>query len=101
MENTIFTAKKVAFISFTIGTILLSCYFAFKISLTLIIIGAVYILLALFINLIVVINLLFMANKHKTHRFELLKTTAIVLSNIPIAICYLLIITHFNPHIQL
>lgn len=79
--------KIVALLSFLIGSILLILYIYFK-SQQLITIGIYYIIIAFWINIILLVVLIIASIINSFHRKNLLKTCGIVLLNIPIAILY-------------
>jgi hypothetical protein len=99
MKNLITTSKSIAFMSFIIGTILfaLKLYNPYLSKLT--IIGALFVIVALAINSILLFGLVFklcfgMLLKTLNHEtiIQLATTIGIVLANIPIAILYFYIL---------
>lgn len=84
-------AKLLAFLSFSIGTLLFVLFCITK-SETLIIIGFYYVITALFFNSIVFINLVFNLIVYKTMYGFQLKCVFILLLNIPITLLYLRIV---------
>lgn len=94
MKDLIFFGKLIAFLSFTLGTILLSLFLYFDKSNDIGKIGFYFTLSALIINsLLFTINLIAILI-NKKYRIELLKTCGIMLLNIPIALLYLYIIIY-------
>lgn len=89
VERSILTAKKTAFISFSIGTMLFLLYQLSLESLTLIYIGFAYTLGAIIVNSIVILHLLYLLISFPKELKKLLLTCFVVLANIPIAITYL------------
>lgn len=92
IENLINTAKIIAGISFILGTMILVIFLNLKQGEDIIVIGYVYTLITLLVNLIVFIILLGYAINNKPYRTKLLKTCGLLLLNIPIAISYLMIV---------
>ncbi|WP_445732751.1 hypothetical protein [Mariniflexile sp.] len=94
MKDLIFFGKLIAFLSFTLGTVLLALFLYFEKSPDIGNLGFYFITSALVVN-----SLLFSVNAiailiDKKHRIELLKTCGIMLFNIPIALLYLYIIIY-------
>jgi len=89
VEKSIFTAKKTAFISFMIGSMLFILYAFVHQSLALIYIGIMYIAGATFLNGIVILHLLNLLFKFPRAWKKLILTCLFVLANIPITILYL------------
>ncbi|MFD2909636.1 hypothetical protein ACFSX9_12935 [Flavobacterium ardleyense] len=87
-------STKIAFISFSIGTLLFGTYFLIPRSNNLIIIGLSYTLIAITTNGIIFLKLIYNWIKSPTKRFSIEKQALIVLANIPIAILYFFIITN-------
>jgi hypothetical protein len=83
-----------AIISFLIGTLLFVSYFIFPKWDNIIFIGLLYVLAAIFFNMIVFINLLINFITEPSERKSILIQTAIVLTNIPIAFIYFTTIVH-------
>lgn len=87
-------STKIAFISFTIGTLLFGTYFLIPRSNNLIIIGLSYTLIAITTNGIIFLKLIYNWITDPTNRFSIEKQGLVLLANIPIAILYLFIIAH-------
>jgi hypothetical protein len=87
---------QMALLSFAIGTILFGLYFAIPDSVHLIILGFFYIICAALINAIAFVNLFLEFISKPFEREELAIKMLIVLSNIPIAFLYILIIANSN-----
>ena len=85
-------STKIAFISFTIGTLLFGTYFLISLSNILFLTSLYYTLIAIFVNGIVFLKLIYNWIKSPTKRFSIEKQALIVLANIPIAILYFFII---------
>lgn len=92
MQILINSGKTIAFLSFVFGTFLLAIHLVYKTNFTIVIIGLYYTILAAIINLIVFVSLLTAAVINTYYRFELLKTSALLLLNIPAVILYLFIV---------
>ncbi len=92
MKNLIDISKTIAIISFVIGTILFVLQLYFKESIALIYPGIIFILIAIIINFISLIALMFSLLGSSIEKLELLKTCGIVLLNIPIATLYFYIL---------
>lgn len=91
--NTLNTTSKVtAILSFGIGTVLFALQMFFKNADNLIPLGILFIAVAIAINIISLIVILFSMINHPNERLELLKTCGIILLNIPIAILYFYIL---------
>lgn len=84
-------AKLLALLSFSIGTFLLVLFYITKNEI-IIIIGFYYVITALLFNGIVFINLIFNLIVYKTMYWFQLKSTFILLLNIPITLLYLKIV---------
>ncbi|CAM4100908.1 hypothetical protein FLJU110815_16810 [Flavobacterium jumunjinense] len=84
-------AKLLALLSFSIGTFLLVLFYITKNEI-IIIIGFYYVITALLFNSIVFINLIFNLIVYKTMYWFQLKSTFILLLNIPITLLYLKIV---------
>jgi len=102
MKHLIHTSKSIAIISFIIGTILLSLKLYNPYSIILTFIGAIFILIATIVNLILFFALLFklifsyffsVLNNKEITNFAV--AIGIVLSNIPIVFLYLYILIEF------
>lgn len=78
---------KIALLFFTIGTLLLILHFIFNTSNFIIWLGYIYVLLAVFINSIILIILIVTLFIDK-QKIETLKAIGILLLNIPIALVY-------------
>ncbi|MDO6598270.1 hypothetical protein Q4512_15205 [Oceanihabitans sp. 2_MG-2023] len=92
MKNIILTSKITAATSFIIGTVLLAVYLYFDNLKNLEQIGFGFILIAFWINLILLVILIISAFVKPKFRIEILKTCAILLLNIPIAIGYFFLV---------
>ncbi|MQP25713.1 hypothetical protein GFJ94_11630 [Flavobacterium sp. LMO8] len=95
MENKILMLPfpiQVALLSFLIGTILFLSYFIFPKWDNIIYIGILYVIAALFTNIIVAINLFINFITEPSQRKKIAIQTAIVLANVPIAFVYFSII---------
>ena len=85
-------AKITAFLSFIVGTILLLAYLISK-SEYLVMIGFVYLNIAILINLFILLIILLRVIFVKNDRMIILISTLLMLINIPIAYIYTLIVT--------
>jgi len=97
MENKILKLPfsiQIAILSFLIGTLLFISYFIFPKWDNIIFIGILYVIAALFINIIVVINLFINFITEPFQRKNIAIQTAIVLVNVPIAFAYFSIILY-------
>ena len=83
--------KNTALISLIIGTIIFAFYYFIETP-ELLLIGYFYLGLAAILNFVVFIFLVFKAQKNKERKTDILKDSAWILVNIPIAFCYLWII---------
>ncbi|WP_452226320.1 hypothetical protein [Lacinutrix cladophorae] len=92
MKNIILTSKITAATSFIIGTVLLAVYLYFDNLKNLEQIGFGFILIAFWINLILLVILIISAFVKPKFRIEILKTCVILLLNIPIAIGYFFLV---------
>ncbi|MFD1163861.1 hypothetical protein ACFQ2E_15635 [Hwangdonia seohaensis] len=92
MKDLINSSKAIAIISFAIGTILFVLQLYFRKSVVFIYPGIIFILIAVIINSILLIALVFSLIGYINQRLELLKTCGLVLLNIPIAILYFYIL---------
>ena len=88
MNNLITTSKAIAFLSFIIGTILFVFQLYFQGSFKLIHIGVVFIVVVVILNTISLIVLIFTLFGNTDYKLEILKTCALILLNMPIAILY-------------
>lgn len=91
MNNLITTSKSIAFLSFIIGTILFVLQL-YNEALGLIYFGFIFIIIAVIINTISLLILIFSILGYTEQKLELLKTIGIVLLNIPIAFLYFYIL---------
>ena len=87
-------STKIAFISFTIGTLLFSAFFLIPSSDNLIFIGLFYTLLAITLNGIVFLKLIYNWITDIENRNSTAKQGLVILANIPITILYLFIISN-------
>ena len=87
-------STKIAFISFSIGTLLFGTYFLLPSSDNLLFIGLFYTLIAITTNGILFLKLIYNWITDPTNRFSIEKQGLVLLANIPIAILYFFIITH-------
>ena len=87
-------STKIALISFTIGSLLFGAFFLIPSSDNLIFIGLFYTLLALTLNGIVILKLIYNWITDKENRNSTAKQGLVILANIPIAILYFFIITN-------
>jgi hypothetical protein len=97
MENKILKlpfSSQIAVLSFLIGTLLFISYFIFSKSDNIIFIGITYILIALIINIMLIINLSIIFITEPFQRKNIALQIAIVLANIPIAFTYFSIIIY-------
>lgn len=85
-------STKIAFISFTIGTLLFGTYFLIPSSDTLFVIGLYYTITAIFVNGIVFLKLIYNWIIDPEKRYSTEKQGLVLLANIPIAILYFFII---------
>ena len=85
-------STKIAFISFTIGTLLFGTYFLIPRSENLLFIGLFYTLIAIFVNGIMFLKLIYDWITNPTKRYSIEKQGLVLLANIPIAILYFFII---------
>lgn len=79
-------------ISFTIGTVFLGLHLVDTTSLSIVIIGFYYVLLAIVVNLLFLLALIVLSFIYRKHQKEILMRTAWILINIPIVIIYMFII---------
>ena len=86
-ERHIRLGRKTAIISFILGTIIFGVYFLTS-AWVLLFIGYGYIVIVGLINIVVLISLLRRAKKDKKNKHSLVKTSAIMLLNIPIMLIY-------------
>ena len=85
-------STKIAFISFTIGTVLFGTYFLLPRSENLLFIGLFYTLIAITTNGIIFLKLIYNWITDPTNRYSIEKQALVLLANIPIAILYFFII---------
>ena len=85
-------STKIAFISFTIGTVLFGTYFLLPRSENLLFIGLFYTLIAITTNGIIFLKLIYNWITNPTNRYSIEKQGLVLLANIPIAILYFFII---------
>lgn len=85
-------STKIALISFTIGSLLFGAFFLIPSSENLIFIGLFYTLLAITLNGIVFLKLIYNWITDKENRNSTAKQGLVILANIPIAILYFFII---------
>ncbi|MGC1204638.1 MAG: hypothetical protein WA839_07110 [Flavobacteriaceae bacterium] len=88
MNNLITTSKAIAFLSFIIGTILFVFQLYFQGAFRIIYVGLVFIVVAVIINIISLIALIFTLLGNTDCKLEILKACGLILLNIPIAILY-------------
>lgn len=88
MNNLITTSKALALLSFIIGTILFVLQLYFQGTIRIIDIGLIFIIIAVIINTISLIALIFNLLVNTDYKLEILKTCGMILLNIPIAILY-------------
>lgn len=92
MNSLINTGKTIAFLSFVIGTILFAFQLYFQGSLRLVHIGLVFIVVAVIINTVSLIALIFVLLGNTDNKLDILKTCGLILLNMPIAILYFYIL---------
>lgn len=85
---------QIAILSFLFGTILFISYFIFPKWNNILFVGILYVLAALFVNIIVVINLFINFITEPSQRKSIAIQTAIVVTNIPISLTYFSIIIY-------
>ena len=95
MNNLINTSKAIAIISFIIGTILFAIQLSFNTPIIFIYLGVIFIIVAIVVNTISLLALIFSLLGYTNQRLELIKTCGIVLLNIPIAVLYFYILIEF------
>jgi hypothetical protein len=86
-EQYIKLGRQVALISFLLGTVIFGLYFMTS-SFELLFVGYGFIALTGLINIVILILILFKANKDKDNRKKLLTTCGLMLLNIPIMLFY-------------
>lgn len=86
-------STEIAAASFGIGTLILGAHLLFPDWLEIFIIGMVYVVSAILINLIVLLNLIFNGILYPAERQAIAIRILIVLANIPIAFFYFCIVT--------
>jgi hypothetical protein len=84
-----------AFGSFVIGTIFFLSYMKFQTE-NILVFGFLYVLAAVFFNLIILINLISQLLTIRGERLNTFIKILIILSNIPIAVAYFIIIGNLN-----
>lgn len=87
-------STKIALISFTIGSLLFGAFFLIPSSENLIFIGLFYTLLAITLNGIVFLKLIYNWITDKENRNSTAKQGLVILANIPIAILYFFFISN-------
>ena len=87
-------STKIALISFTIGSLLFGAFFLIPSSDNLIFIGLFYTLLAITLNGIVILKLIYNWITDIENRNSTAKQGLVILANIPITILYLFIISN-------
>lgn len=92
MNNLITTSKTIAVLSFVIGTILFALQLYFKHSDKIIYSGIVFIIIAIIVNTISLLALIYNLLGKSNQKTEILKTCGIMLLNIPITILYFYIL---------
>lgn len=85
-------STKIAFISFSIGTLLFGTYFLIPRSNNCLFIGLFYTLIAITTNGIIFLKLIYNWITDPTNRYSIEKQGLVLLANIPIAILYFFII---------
>ena len=95
MNKLIFIARKIALLSFTVGTLILINHLFLIRSFLIIKIGIGYTLGAFIVNSIVVLTLIIKTFIIPYKRKELIKTCGLVLINVPITILYILVIIYY------
>lgn len=88
MSNIINTSKSIAIISFIIGTILFVIQLLSNTESKVIFIGFIFLLMAIFINIISLTILIFFVLGSTKYKTSYLKAIGVVLLNIPIALLY-------------
>lgn len=97
MENKIVNLPfpiQIALLSFLIGTLLFISYFLFPKWENIIFVGILYVLAALFINIIILVNLIIDFITAPSQRKNIAFQMVVVLLNVPIAITYFSIIIY-------
>ena len=89
-------STQLAIISFIIGTLFLIAQYIFNNS-PIYIFAYIYILLAIVVNTIILLFLIYLFFTQKNHKQYFAIKIMILLSNIPIAISYLFLLTKNNP----
>ena len=92
MYNLTLTSRAIALLSFGFGTILFSLFLYFGESIVPIMVGVKFVIVAILVNSILFLTNIILAITNSENRIELLKTCAILLLNIPIAILYFYIV---------
>lgn len=88
------TSRWTALISFSFGTVLFLTQLVFSNSIDILVLGLLYVIIAVFINLIFVIALFAEMFLRPLLAEELMITLGIMLLNIPIAMMYFMILFH-------
>ncbi|CAH8292778.1 hypothetical protein EV196_10382 [Mariniflexile fucanivorans] len=96
MNNFITTTKAIAAISFIFGTILFALQISFRHSHMFIYPGFIFVIVAIILNTISFLGLLFYLLGNPKEKLEIIKACGIVLLNIPIAILYFIIIINID-----
>lgn len=94
--NLLDIGKITAFISFVIGTCLLSFFLYFGDNFVSIGFAIVYIIIALIINSILFTLIIIAAILNKTDRFKAFKTCLVMLANIPVSMLYFFMVITFK-----
>lgn len=95
MNKLIFTARKIALLSFAVGTLILISHLFLIRSFLIIKIGVGYTLGAFIINSLVLLTLIIKTFVTPYKRKELIKTCGLVLINVPITILYILVVIYY------
>jgi len=85
-------STKMAIVSFILGTLLFLGYFVAEDKLLFLILGLIYVIIALISNLFMLVILLFDRIEYPTEKNEISNQILILLANIPISILYFIII---------
>ncbi|MBP0903663.1 hypothetical protein ACFSKN_03670 [Mariniflexile gromovii] len=96
MNIFITASKTIAASSFIIGTILFALQLFFRHSYMLVYPGIIFIIVAVILNTIALLGLLFYLVAKPKEKLEIIKTCGMVLLNIPIAIAYFIILIHIE-----
>lgn len=92
MNNLIITSKSLAIISLIVGTVLFSLQLYLGKETSLISIGFIFVVIAVIINSISLLIMVFYLLGNSKQKIEVFKTIGIILLNIPIAVLYFYII---------